>query len=180
MSSTFVLDTTDVLPRPWGHSLCWSQHCLLASRSTHWDSISGLPQAMGWWKHLLKVKTVSNDFCVCAFNYVVLTCWWKLCLFYPFRSSNMILDLSRIEWVLFLGAWLCFSGVHTNFTLSSLTVLCFASIHSLPKVHLAHNDGLSCLNAGLYKGCHAVSQLVYTVHTMMVLLCWNSIFIVVQ
>lgn len=177
MSSTFVLDTTDVLPRPWGHSLCWSQHCLLASRSTHWDSISGLPQAMGWWKHLL--KTVSNDFCVC----IQLCCIFMLVEalpFYPFRSSNMTLDLSRIEWVLFLGAWLCFSGVHTNFTLSSLTVLCFASIQSLHKVHLAHNDGLSRLNAGLYKGCHAVSQLVYTVYTMMILLCWNSIFNVVQ
>ena len=121
---------------------------------------------------------------VCAFNYVVFSCWWKLCLCYPFRSSNMTLDLSRIEWVLFLRAWLCFSGVHTNFTLSSLMVLCFASIHSLHKVHLAHNDGLSCLNAGLYQGCHAVSQLVYTVYTiwwyMMILLCWNSIFNVVQ
>ena len=69
----------------------------------------------------------------------------------------------------------CFWGhgfVFRVFTLSSLTVLCFAPIHSLHKVHLAHNDGHSCLNAGLYKGCHAVSQLVYTVYiyiyTMMI------------
>ena len=100
MSSTFILDTTHP-HRSWRSSPSVRAFAFVVSALSLGvkASIFGLVFLMIF---------------ASAFNYIIL--YLHVGGSFAFLSLsfiNIILDLSRIEWVLSWGAWLCSSGVHT-------------------------------------------------------------------